>query len=262
MELAAYLRRVRYGGVPHPDRETLFALHRAHLAHIPYENFDIQFQRESSLEVGPAFDKIVTRRRGGWCYEMNGLFAWALEKIGFSVTRVSGGVMREELGEATMGGHLVLLAHLDETYLCDVGFGDGMVEPAPLRDGAFTQNGFAFRLEKLNPVYWRFHNQTLGGAPSFDFTESPADLRRLAARCHYLQTDARSPFVANAIVQRVFDGRVSALRNVTLCHIEGGARQETRIDSADAYVATLRDVFDLDLPETERLYPILAQRPR
>jgi N-hydroxyarylamine O-acetyltransferase len=82
----------------------------------------------------------VTRRRGGWCYEMNGLMDWALREIGFKVTRMAGGVMRASVGDGVVGNHLVLKVDLDRPYLADVGFGDGLVEPIPIEPGRTKQN--------------------------------------------------------------------------------------------------------------------------
>src|SRR5215212_4496121 len=105
-ELTAYLERIGYDGALAPDLPTLTALHRAHVLAIPFENLDVQLGRPPTLDPAAIFAKLVTARRGGWCYEQNGLFGRVLAGLGFTVTRMSGGVMRAERGEATMGGHL------------------------------------------------------------------------------------------------------------------------------------------------------------
>src|SRR5690349_13822179 len=99
MQLSAYLDRIGYGGPVRADLATLKALHRAHLLTIPYENLDVQLGRRVTTDPADAYDKIVRRGRGGWCYEMNGLFAWALGEIGFSVIRMAGAANRELLGD-------------------------------------------------------------------------------------------------------------------------------------------------------------------
>ena len=137
MDLKAYLDRIGFAGEPRPDLATLSALHRAHLMAIPYESLDVQLGRPLTPDPDAAFEKIVVRRRGGWCYEMNGLFGLALEAIGFRVTRLAGGVMREVLGDVQVGNHLVLRVDLDRPWIADVGFGDGTLEPFPLQAGPF-----------------------------------------------------------------------------------------------------------------------------
>src|SRR5438270_13953150 len=108
MNLAAYLDRIRDQGRPRPDRETLAAIQRHHLTAIPYENLDVQLGRPRTTDPAAAFDKLVTRRRGGWCYEMNGLMGWALSEIGFSVTPLATGVMTSSAGDDQTANQLVL----------------------------------------------------------------------------------------------------------------------------------------------------------
>ncbi|MGQ0649419.1 MAG: arylamine N-acetyltransferase family protein [Gemmatimonadaceae bacterium] len=93
--LQRYLDRVDHAGAIDPTLATLVALHRAHLPAIPYENLDI-LGRELTLDPDSIFRKLVVERRGGWCYEMNGLFGRALESLGFEVRYVSGAVDRPD----------------------------------------------------------------------------------------------------------------------------------------------------------------------
>jgi N-hydroxyarylamine O-acetyltransferase len=87
--VSAYLRRLGFQGPTSPDVETLRAIHRRHLESIPFENLDIHLGRPLRLEQGALFEKIVRRRRGGICYELNGLFASRLTAIGFRVDLLS-----------------------------------------------------------------------------------------------------------------------------------------------------------------------------
>src|SRR4051812_23247177 len=130
MNLQAYLARIGYQGDLSPTAETLRGIQRAHLLAIPYENLDVHLGRPLTLEPAVAYDKIVGQGRGGWCYEMNGLLGWALEEIGFSVTRLAGANRRGPGGSRVPGPHLVLRVDLDgETWIVDAGYGDGPIEP-------------------------------------------------------------------------------------------------------------------------------------
>ncbi len=260
MDLRAYLERVGFRGEPSVDFDTLRRLHRGHLEHIPYENLDVAFGRRVSIDIAPIFDKIVTRRRGGWCYEMNGMLAWALEEIGFKITRMAGGVMRAVNGDASVGNHLVLRVDLDQPYLADVGFGDGMLEPVPIVEHAFRQGFLDFRLEDLGGGWWRFHNHPAGGAPSFDFELRPASRDLLAAKCDWLQTSPESPFVMNTVVQRHLPDNLVMMRGRTLKTLNAAGAATREINSAPEYVDTLRDVFGLDLPEAKSLWPKIVVR--
>jgi N-hydroxyarylamine O-acetyltransferase len=260
MDLAAYFDRIGFRGVARPDLETLRALHRAHLLAIPYENLDVQLGEPLTPDPSAAFEKIVRRRRGGWCYEMNGVFAAALDAIGFRVTRLAGGVMREVMGDAQAGNHLVLLVHLDQPWIADVGFGDGSLDPFPLAPAAIHADGFDFRLEMIEGGWWRFHNHAQGGARSYDFRLEPAPAELLEAKCQWLQTAPESVFVQNALAQRWRPDALLQLRGRTLRRVRPSGVEQHRIASADEYVAVLADEFELDVPEAAALWPRICAR--
>jgi len=261
MDLSAYFERIGFEGEARVDVTTLKALHRDHLLAIPYENLDVQFGRPVTIDPEAAFDKIVTRRRGGWCYEMNGLFGLALQTIGFPVTRLAGGVVRSLMGDVMVGNHLVLGVELEgQTWIADVGFGDGVLEPFPLAEGPVRSGGFEYRMERLPDGWWRFHNHALGAAPNFDFQLEAASHELLAGQCTWLQTSPESPFVLNATVQRHRPGEILILRGRTFKRVRPGAAEDQLIGSADELVALLADEFDLDLPEAASLWPRILKR--
>lgn len=262
MRLRAYLDRVGFEGEPKADLDTLTRLHRGHLEHIPYENLDVVLGRRLDLDAARSFDKLVTRRRGGWCYEMNGLFAWALERIGFSLTRLAGAVRRAELGDAFIGNHLVLLVHLHRPYIADVGFGDGLREPAPLAEGPIEQSGFVSRFERLEDGWWRYHNHQNGGAPDFDFRAEPADAAVLEERCVFLQTSPHSPFTQNVVLQKRLSDRVEVLRNALRLTALPDRVEKRLLENADEFVAEIRNVFGVDEPEARGLWPLAELRAR
>jgi N-hydroxyarylamine O-acetyltransferase len=260
MDLKAYFERIGFTGEARPDAETLVALHRAHLLAIPYENLDVQLGRPLTIEPAAAFAKLVGGRRGGWCYEMNGLFGAMLEAVGFRVTRLAGAVRRDLMGEMMVGNHLVLKIDLDQPWIADVGFGDGTLDPFPLREGAFHAGGFDYRLEKLPDGWWRFHNHAFGGAPNFDFTEEAADPALLTDRCQWLQTWPESPFVLNATAQRHRPDEILVLRGRLFRRVRPDGVDERLIGSAAEWVAVLAEAFDLELPEAAALWPRIAAR--
>ena len=252
---------MKFDGVPRPDLDTLTRLHRGHVDNIVYENLDVQLGRTVTRRPLDIFDKIVTRHRGGWCYEMNGLLSWALGEIGFEVTHLAGGVMRAALGEAVVGNHLVLLVQLDRPYIADVGFGDGLIEPVPLEQGPIRQRRLRFQFEDLGQGWWRFHNDPGGGAPSFDFEIKQADESLLDERCAWLQSDPQSPFVLNAVVQRHLPDGLAIMRGRTL-KLLGAETTARNLSTADEYVETLTSVFGLTLPEAASLWPKIVARHR
>jgi N-hydroxyarylamine O-acetyltransferase len=260
VDLKAYFDRIGFTGEARPDAATLRSLHRAHMQAIPYEGLDVQLGRPLTIDPAAAFDKIVTRRRGGWCYEMNGLFAAALDEVGFKVTRMAGAAMREFRGDFMIGNHLVLLVDLDEPWIADVGFGDGTLEPFPLRAGPFRAEGYDFRVEALDERWWRFHNHEFGGAKSFDFVVAPADPAVLAEKCAWLQEAPESHFNLYLICQRYRGDEVLQLIGRTYNQVRPGVRQTRTIGSADEMVSVLKTDFTLDVPEAADLWPRLVER--
>jgi arylamine N-acetyltransferase len=173
-QLARYLERIGHGWHVRPKLPTLRSLHRAHVLSIPFEALDVQLGIVPSLEPDAIFEKLVERRRGGWCYEMNGLFGAALEAIGFTVTRLSCGVMRQDGGEERMATHLALLVDCDGPWLSDVGFGGSLLEPLPLVAGSREDAPYSVSLERTHDGYWRYserHETPFG----YDFRAEPAD---------------------------------------------------------------------------------------
>lgn len=261
MDIEDYLERIGLESRPSADLAGLTAVHRAHLQAIPYENLDVQLGRPVTIERPAIFEKIVGRGRGGWCYEMNGLLGWALGELGFRVTRATGSVMRVARGALSDGNHLVLKVELEEgLYLADVGFGDGPLDPIALRPGSFTSHGFTYSLERVDREWWRLSNHPDGGAPSFDFHLAPADEALLKRQCDWLQTADESPFVQNAVCQRYIGDGLTILRGRVLRRVTPGGSADTMIGDADEYLAVLRDVFGLDVPEAASLWPAIVAR--
>ncbi|GAA0578885.1 arylamine N-acetyltransferase family protein [Rhizomicrobium electricum] len=262
MNIDAYLDRIRYDGPLRRDAATLTALHRAHLLAIPYENLDVQFGRPLTTAIPAIFDKIVTRRRGGWCYEMNGLFGWALAELGFEVTRCAGAVLRESRGDESIGNHLVLKVRVDEgTFLADVGFGDGPIDPIAIVSGPFVSHGFEFALAQIEgDGWWRLRHHAFGGVSSFDFTLAPADETLLSERCALLQSSPQSPFVQNAVLQHHVGDGVWQMRGRVLRKTTPAGKTDRVVDSAAEYVDVLSDIFKLGLPEAADLWPKICAR--
>lgn len=261
MNVENYLARIGLDRRPAPTLDGLTALHRAHLLAIPYENIDVQLGRPVTIERPAIYEKIVNRRRGGWCYEMNGLLGWALGELGFDVRRATGAVMRGAKGELAEGNHLVLRVALPEgIYLADVGFGDGPRDPIPVLPGPFESHGFRFELAPLDESWWQFTNDPRGGAPHFHFNLAPADEGLLAEKCAFLQSSPKSPFVQNLVAQRHVADGMEILRGRTIRLVTPHGAEERLIADADDLVATLSGVFGLDMPEVASLWPKICER--
>ncbi|CDX52981.1 putative arylamine N-acetyltransferase protein [Mesorhizobium plurifarium] len=248
-QLDAYLARI---GVSRPvslDIDSLSKLHRAHLMAFTWEALDAFMGWPSAIAPADAFAKMVEGGRGGWCYEMNGLFGAALAALGFRITRLCGAVDREIVGDLVIGNHLALRVDLDRPYLADVGLGDGIVEPVPLAVGPISQRGFEFSISPTDDGWLRFKNHPRGMAHSFDFRPDYSDEARMAATLGWLTQDPGSPFTnALAVIRRTEDGYV-ALKNDCLRRVTADSVSEQDITSADHLAETFKTILHLDVPE-------------
>ncbi len=255
--LHKYLRRIAYGGPLAPSRQTLRNLHRAHVLAIPFENLDVQLNVRRPFDLDTVFQKIVDERRGGWCYEMNGLFGWALRELGFNADFVAGAVNREKRGDAALMNHLLLIVHLDQPFLADVGFGNGTLLPAPLKEGIFSDGRFEFRLTREGE-WWRFHNHRWDGS-TFDFTEEPYAYEAFEPKARLLATTAESPFVQNLVVSRLTDYGMVTLRNAVLQMQSDTGMNEETAPNAEALARILKEHFELET-DMNALWPRVASQ--
>ncbi len=253
-QLVRYFARVDYHGPRTATLAVLRALHRAHLLAIPYETFDIHLGVPMGLDPEETFTKLVDERRGGWCFEMNGVLGRALETLGFEVRYLSGAVGRAARGWRALGNHLVLLVTLDRPWIVDVGFGDGFLTPLPLEVGTYRQQFLQYQVTRDGP-WWRVHNHEFGGADGYDFTLTPRRLADFAAQCRELQTSPDSPFVTTTVCERFTPDGLLMLRGATLCEVTAAGAVTRVVANADDFAGLLRDRFDLALPGVETVWP-------
>jgi len=254
MDIQAYFRRIGYDGPTALTFETLRDIQRAHATTIPYETFDIFFGRRITTDPAAAFRKIVGEGRGGWCYEHNGLLGLALAELGFGVARLTAG------GDQP-ATHLSLRVEVPGagSYVCDPGFSDAPLDPFLLADGAFEQNGFAYRVERLDGERFQFINHALGLTPGY--VAAPADEGAMAEASDWLQSAAESRFIHVPVVCiHEPDGAVRALAGRTLRTVLPDRVDAVRLEGVDQYRDVLRGMFKLDLPQAADLWPEIVRR--
>jgi len=258
-QLARYLERIGHSWNVGPNLETLRSLHRAHVTAIPFEALDAQLGIVPSLEPEAIFDKLVLRQRGGWCYEMNGLFGAALRTIGFAVTRVSCGVMREDGGDERMGTHLALVVDCDGQWLCDVGFAGSLLEPLPLAPAERHDAPYTLSLAGTDDGYWRF-TQRFDAPFSYDFRAAPADEALLARKRDWQATHPEAKFTLNFVAQKRHADWDLVLRGRVLTERRAGGPVTRLIADADELVAVLHEQFGIDEPRIAQAWPRILAR--
>lgn len=255
MDVERYLGRIGMERPTAPSAQVLRMLHRAHMLCVPFESYDCAFGRPVTTDVESIFSKIVERRRGGFCFELNGLFAWLLGELGFPVTLLSARpyiVGKEDEAEPEFA-HLALLVEADgRRWLGDVGYGDGFLEPLLLdqpRDQV-RENGRAYRIvpgAEREP--WR-QLQLYGGddAEGYLFSLVPRRLGDFEEMCRYYSTSADSSFVRTALCSMATEtGRLTLAGRRRLIVTEHGVRTERDVVDASDERNILSEQFGIDL---------------
>jgi N-hydroxyarylamine O-acetyltransferase len=249
MDITAYLSRIGYNESIKPDAQTLRELQRAHLLSVPFENLDIGQKRPIHLTEEALWHKIIVQKRGGFCYELNGLFARLLRAIGFGVTYLNARVFNAEGKLGIDFDHLALLVRIpgeDGRWLADVGFGDSFHEPLRLEErGEQIQGLRAYRLEQTADGYivWQ-KNYDGSWERQYFFDLSPHRFpEEYETACLYHQTSPRSSFTRASIISRAtLEGRVS-LEDGWLILTQNGQREHKPIANREEYQALLRQHF-------------------
>jgi N-hydroxyarylamine O-acetyltransferase len=235
MDVAAYLARIGHDGPLDPSDATLAALQRAHLLHVPFDALDCHLGNRVTVEPADAYRKVVERGRGGYCFELNGLFAWLLEELGFAVTRLAAQPAIGDDRFAEPDAHLTLLVETGgRRRLADVGFGSFAIEPLDLDDdGEQVRDDRRFRVRPDGDLLLA---EELG-TPSpnaYHFGLEPRTQAFFATRCRAYSTDPASPFVRNGTVQQMFgDGWVSVKRREVSGVRGGKSFERATVDEAD-----------------------------
>ena len=242
----AYLARINYTGPANPTAQTLRALHIAHLRTVPFENLSIHAGEPIVLEDEALFAKIVERRRGGFCYEANGLFAALLRALGFNVTMLSAEVASPDGGYSAPFDHMALMVTLEERWLADVGFGDSFLEPLLLDEQTEQSQGpDAFRIDRAGDYLIVMRREGDEWKPNYRLTLQPYRYEDFAEMCRYHQTSPESHFTQKRICSRATEtGRVT-LSDMRLIETKGGKREEGTLDNQNEYDSILRDRFGI-----------------
>jgi N-hydroxyarylamine O-acetyltransferase len=250
-----YFARIGHQGPATADFATLSALHRAHVAVIPFEGLDPLLGRPVNLDLPSVQAKLVDSRRGGYCFEQNTLFKAALDAIGFKTTGLSGRVRWMSPPDSPLGPrvHMLLKVDLPEgAYIADVGFGVCLLDqPLRLEMGREQRTGMGtyrlteadgrIALEALQPGGWRT-------AYIFDLEpQLPSDY---ALGNWYTSTSPHVPFTSTLVAERVVADKRYKLANTRL-RIEardGEVTSERTLETAAELRQTLEDIFGLTPP--------------
>jgi N-hydroxyarylamine O-acetyltransferase len=254
MDINAYLQRINYRGSVAPSGQTLRDLQVAHLFSVPFENLSIHSAEPIILDDAALFEKVVVRRRGGFCYELNGLFAALLRQLGFEVTMLSAGVANSEGVIGPDFDHMALLVvpnkESGERWLADVGFGDSFIEPLRLEVGTKQKQGertykiiedgsHLIMMQREGSDEWKIQ---------YRFTLQPYNYPDYAAMCRFHQTSPESHFTkARVCTLTTPQGRITLSEMRLITTVRGHERQEQLLTNDAEYALALKELFGIVL---------------
>ncbi|MCB2406857.1 arylamine N-acetyltransferase family protein [Hymenobacter lucidus] len=250
MNTPAYLERIgAEASDTHPSLAALTRLQQAHLLAVPFENLDIHRSRE--ITFAGRFAKVVTQRRGGFCYELNSLFAELLRALGYRVKLVAARVYSSST--QTYGpefDHLALIVALGkEEYLVDVGFGEFTLHPLRLLPGLEQPDPRGrFRIEQLadqDLVVQKLTGETW--TPEYRFSLTARELTEFEPMCRYHQTSPESHFTRKSLCSLLTPAGRITLTGHTLKITDHGSITEQTLPDEPAYHAALARYFGIRL---------------
>lgn len=252
MNVQEYLNRIQYQGPTEPSLQTLTALQSAHLQTVPFENLSVHYKEPIILTEEWLYNKIVERNRGGFCYELNGMFSWLLRGLGFRVTKLSAGVANDKGEFGPEFDHMTLMVHLDEDYLVDVGFGDSF--RAPLRfnsRGAQSQSGMSYQISAQSDAFVLSEQNDGDENPSmkaqYRFDLIPHQLTDYEGMCQYHQTSSKSSFTQKRVCTIAASNGRFTLSDLRFIITENGTRREQILNSEEEFNDILKEYFKIEL---------------
>lgn len=252
-----YLQRIGVERKVDPDLRGLNLLHRSHLMRVPFENLDIHLGHPIELSVDALIDKIIRRRRGGFCYELNFLFSLLLESLGFNPVLLGARVWTGGKPGRPLA-HLSLLLDMDEgsektgrRMLADVGFGKSFPVAMPF-DEVIRNGNTAFRIEEGTDEYRvQMSNDGQHWITLYDFTLAPHAIEDFHTMCAYQQTSPESVFTRQAVCSIMTDAGRKTIAGNRFIESQDQNRVENVIDSSDSLRELQKKHFGINLPEQE-----------
>jgi N-hydroxyarylamine O-acetyltransferase len=248
MDVETYLERIGLNSRPaRPDSETLRLLQRLHILAVPFENLDIHWLRPITIDIGRFYRKIVVEKRGGFCYELNGLFNEILKALGYTTRLVSARVFDGTDYGPEYDHSAIIVTIGEEQFLADVGFGDFTAEPLRFvldevqvdATGEFSIRKFdddAFEVAKRDNDGWR---------SQYIFKDIARELSEFAEMCRYQQTSPDSHFTKGKVCSILTETGRKTLTDTNYILTSDGKRHETPVAGSDDFAEILEREFGI-----------------
>ncbi len=249
-QLQLYLDRLGWTSPPEPTTSTLQDLHAAHLRRIPFECLDVCRGIDLSLDLDMLCDKILRRRRGGFCYELNTLFAHLLAGLGYAVDLLSAQVMNPDGVLGPPFDHLALRVKGEEALLCDVGFGQSFLLPLPF-DRRHLSDAFGeHRLVEQGPhSLWLERKEDAQWRKIYLLDLRARDLEEFTEMFLYHQRNEASPFPRTFLATIATENGRRTVRDMDCIETQGPERKRRRFRNEDDRRAYLRTHMGVEIEE-------------
>ncbi len=246
-----YLDRLQFSSAPSSDALGLAKLQERHLLTVPFENLDIVNGVPIVLDEESILQKVVSRKRGGFCYELNAAFAWLLTELGFKVTLQEARVANEQGEFGIPFDHLALRVDLDRPYLVDVGFGRGNLCPLAWNNrDEVRERGGVFCLsdgEEDDLVLKTLDRKTMEFTALYRVNKEPHLLEDFAGACSYHQSSSDSVFTQGLLCSMAApDGRITIRGNV-LTLTRNGRTEARELPNDEDVARELKRYFGISL---------------
>lgn len=249
----AYLARLAYEGEIRQDAETLNRLIRAHLEHIPFENLEV-FEQKMVPELTPEvlYEKIIVRKRGGYCYELNTLFEELLKSLGFSVYPAAARVLWKKTELPPLAHMLLICGISGKKYCCDVGYGGpGPKGPVLLEEGEQVIAGERFLINRKEKRTFRILRQYHGEwKPVLMFEDVPFMSQDFRLLNFYCSKNPEILFTRKRVVNLCTKTGSKALMDMELTVREGETVRKKVYRNREELERGLREEFGLIIDET------------
>lgn len=250
MNPTSYLKRMGIEAVTAIDEGLLRRLHRQHVQSIPFENLDIAWERPIKLNLEAIFTKIIGGGRGGFCYELNSLFCWLLQQLGFHSHLISCSIMTDEGSFGPLFDHMAIIVEMEDRWLLDVGYGDLFIEPLLLTNPNPQKDQFkTYQLMKENEDYILSESKDgVNFQARYTFNTEARKLADFVEQCYWKQYSPDSYFVKNRICTLPHSNGRTTLFNDKLIQRRDRKREEIIIDRPSQYNLMLKRYFGIDGP--------------
>lgn len=247
---AKYLDRIKYSGPLDPNFDLLKKLQKKHLLNVPFENLDIHYKTPIKLSIDHIYEKVVLKNRGGFCYELNGLFYELLLSLGFNAKRVSARVFIKENDFSPEFDHIAIIVKIGDTeFLTDVGFGEFIFEPLSLDFGKIQKDQRGkYSIDKYEKDYLQVNRIENGiSIPEFIFKNVGRKLNEYEEMCEFHQSNPNSHFMKNRLISLATESGRITITGSTLKIKEKDGVTEIKLKNEAAFEEELLARFKISI---------------